>query len=332
MKKQDKILAIGGIVIIILLAIIAIALLFRPTGYVSLVEKEERVEVKEEERVVASVTEEKDESLDVVTKDDKSEAVETSTDKAIPATAKGELSEYYIKSECKKVKNDDSQLKELYYYWDEYQLEAVDDLIRLPRIRAFTLELAGTNEYYYYGDVDENMIPNGKGLAIYADDTYYFGEWKNGLREGEGMWMRIYLKSSKEGTQTGIIEHQYSGEFKNDLPNGKGQEHCDVVDEDITNDLTIVNVIGDFVDGYYGNDLYIMTQNIAGNRYDWYADANKGVFNYREPNKISTTNKRPVWSKGEENNHDTDDSDNGYHWMSDEENKNFGIYGLKKQP
>lgn len=330
MKNQDKIIAIGGIILIILLAAVAIMLLLRTDGHVGGVEPQEtveladEVEMEEEPLKAADVEESKEEVVEL-------DETATETSPAVANTEKVELPEFYTRSECKKIKNDDPQMKELYSYWDAYELDAVSDLIRLERIRMFTLELAGTNQYYYYGDVDENLVPHGKGLAIYADDTYYFGEWSKGAREGDGMWLRIYYDySGKEGKATGITEHQYSGTFKNDLPNGPGQEHCSVADDDITNDMTVVNAIGNFKNGYYDGDMYIMTQNRDADRYEWYATANAGTFQYREANKVSTTGKHPVLSKGNDNNHDTDDSDEGYYWMTDEANKGFGIYGLKK--
>ncbi len=232
----------------------------------------------------------------------------------------------YVAASMKEYKTDDWQMKELFYYWDEYQLDAVEDLIRLERVRAITNELSGTNDFYYYGDKDVNGQPNGKGLAIYANNTYYCGEWKNGKRSGEGMWLRLYPdKTATIGKSSGVVEHLYNGMFENDYPNGAGQEHIEYDLEVLNNNEAITNVIGNFKDGYYDSELYIMTISKEGRTTDWYADAKKGTFTLVE-DKVSTTGKNPVWERGET----VEDSNEMYYWMLPSLNKNFGISGLKK--
>lgn len=218
-----------------------------------------------------------------------------------------------------------SQLEELYYYWNEYKLEAVDDLVRLPRVRtAFTNELTGTNGFYYYGSLNANGLPDGNGLAVYENNAYYCGEWKNGKRHGKGMWLQIYPdKPSTVNGATGVVEHSYNGQWQNDLPNGKGQEHFEYDLEELEGEDIILNVIGSFKDGYYDGELYIMTIEKSGNTIDWEASAQKGVFSYYH-NRYSTTGKLPVWRKMK----DADEDE--YRWLDELENVNWGISGLKK--
>ena len=90
------------------------------------------------------------------------------------------------------------------------------------------------------------------------------------------------------------------------------------------------SLVGSFKNGYYDGELYIMTLDNKGVTYDWFATGVNGSFKPCVENKISTTNKKPVWEKGEDNDHSTDDSDDGFHWMTDKENANWGIYSLKK--
>ena len=331
MKKQDKIIAIGGVALIIILAVVAIVLLMNiDDSSSSLVKvKPDKEEVELVEKQIEEVPSEQD-ATDML--ESTQEAV-AGKDKSEP-TAEPESStenEYYTKAVLKEVRNNDTQMAELFGYWDGYQLEAVGDLIRLERVRMLTKDLKGTDSYYYYGETDANNLPNGKGLAIYADDAYYFGEWNKGLRSGSGMWLKIYPDATaKVGKFTGVKEHQYNGEFKNDLPNGNGQEHYTYDTEKITGEMCVANAIGGFKNGYYNGEMYIMTIDDEGVTYDWYADAKEGVFKYREENVVSTTGKKPVLSKGDDNDHSTDESDDGYYWMADSENTNFGIYGLKR--
>ena len=219
-----------------------------------------------------------------------------------------------------------AQLEELFYYWDAYKLEAVDDLIRLPRLRtAFTNELTGTNQFYYYGSFNGNGLPEGRGVAVYENNAYYCGDWKGGKRHGRGMWLQIYPdKPATVNGATGTVVHSYNGEWQNDLPNGNGQEHFEYDLEELEGEDIILNLIGGFKDGYYDGELYIMTIQKSGNTTDWEANAQKGTFIYFH-DRYSTTGKLPVWEKMEEVKEET-----RYRWLDESENRNWGIFGLKK--
>ena len=237
------------------------------------------------------------------------------------------LSEFYTAPQYAEYTGEDMwQLEELFAYWDDYQLDAVDDLIRLPRLRtAFTNELTGTNEFYYYGSFNRAGQPDGRGVAVYANNTYYCGDWKNGKRHGKGMWLRLFPdKPSTVNGVTGVLEHSYNGQWENDLPNGNGQEHIEYDLEVMEGSDIILNVIGSFKDGYYNGELYIMTIEKSGSTTDWEASAQKGVFDYFH-NRYSTTGKLPVWERMEEVEEGTQ-----YRWLDEPENVNWGISGLKK--
>lgn len=216
------------------------------------------------------------------------------------------------------------QLEELYGYWKDYQLEAVDDLIRLPRVRTLTNELSETSRFYYYGDTNADGLPHGSGLAVYADNAYYCGEWKNGKRHGKGMWLQIFPdKTVTLNGVPGVTEHSYNGEWANDYPNGEGQEHISYEEEEMDGDPVITNVIGGFKDGYYDGSLYIMAFDKHGDVTDWEADAKKGAFNYYH-NRYSASGKLPVWKEM------IDEEEDVFHWLDESENINWGIFGLKK--
>jgi hypothetical protein len=330
MKKQDKIIAIGGVALIIVLAIVAVVLLLNiddgDSSIVKVKPQVTEVDLKEEMITPAAIKVESDPD------NEEPATVTAAVTETVVDETKTPENEFYVKAGCKEIRNNDNQMAELFGYWDDYHLEAVGDLIRLERVRMLTKELSGSGEYYYYGETDANNVPNGKGLAIYENDTYYFGEWNKGLRSGSGMWLRIYpdTKTAKVGSYTGVMEHMYNGQFKNDLPNGNGQEHYTYQTDQITGELTIANVVGSFKNGYYDGELYIMTIDNKGVSYDWFATGLSGCFKPCVENKVSTTNKKPVWKKGDDNDHSTDENDDGFHWMTDKENANWGIYSLKK--
>jgi len=87
----------------------------------------------------------------------------------------------------------------------------------------------------YKGDV-ENGEPNGLGIFINTNKGKYVGEWKDGIKQGQGTF--TYGKGKWEGekyegefkdgyrhgqgTYTWSDGEKYVGEFKDDKPNGKG--------------------------------------------------------------------------------------------------------------
>lgn len=334
MNKTDKVIAIGGIALIVILAIVAIVLLLggKNDSPIKVTKEVQTVELAEESSpVLVPVTEESDEMVyngPVVSNySDSKEKTVTNTGKAKSVVTDGK----YVPKKLVSIKNTDAQMAELFGYWNDSRLEAVYDLINLERVRNLTRDLEGTDGFYYYGELNANNKPTGTGLAIYADDTYYFGQWKDGLREGTGILLQIFPdKNVSLGDYNAIKEHFYTGSFKADLPNGKGQENYVYDVEEISGQDYIVNAIGGFKNGYYDSEMIIYTIDKYGNRYEWRANADAGSFILREPSMVSTTGKRPVWEKGNDNDHSTDESDNGYFWLKEEDNKNWGVFGLMK--
>lgn len=238
----------------------------------------------------------------------------------------GEAAAFHTEPQYKEYTGEEMwQLEEIYHYWKEYKLDAVEDLIRLPRVRTITNELSGTNYFYYYGEKDGKGNPSGYGLAVYADNTYYCGEWKSGKRSGQGMWWKIF--PDKTGTVNGIegvIEHSYNGKWANDYPNGEGQEHFSYDYSQVKGEYVITNVIGAFKDGYYDKELYIMTEQGEGSYIDWEAEAERGTFKHcsETPNILG---KYQVWERLSK----VEDDNENYRLMFEDDNKGFGIYGLK---
>lgn len=236
--------------------------------------------------------------------------------------------EKYKSFTVKKRSTDDGQMKELYEYWDAYRLDAVADLVRLERIKKISDELDDSNHFYYYGASDSLGRPSGKGLAIYQDNTYYFGDWKEGMRHGDGMWMQVAIyEDDFQYANLGVIEHIYSGEWKNDLPNGEGQEHFSydyeiLKEEYLADNFCVANVLGEFKDGYYHGEMYIMTTDEKGNTKDWSGECNKGSW---IPVMVGKTTDA-IWES-----HETDEQGKpSYHYILPANNKDYGVLGLMK--
>ncbi len=214
----------------------------------------------------------------------------------------------------------DAQMAELYDYWSREDMAAVEDVIRLQRNVELSAELEGSDVFYYYGDTTGQGVPNGIGLAVYADNQFYFGEWLNGVRSGQGKWIKVYYydKDTKEEDRL-YLEHTYSGQWANDLPEGEGQEHFDIDASRITDNLGCVqNVIGVFKEGLYDGEMYIIRLYEDGSVREWEGTANYGV--WKPLGKVNRKGEYPI-------NVRKVDEDN-YIWCRPAENVNHGIEGI----
>ncbi len=216
-----------------------------------------------------------------------------------------------------KVKFDtQAQLKEMMSYWEQGNQKALDDLANLDRFRAMSYQLKGTNRFYYAGETNADGKPNGTGIAVYADNQYYYGAWKNGVREGEGRWMHYHIHASANSKDVYLF-HQYSGSFKNDLPDGSGSEHYDFVTERLQkNTRYYSNFIGTYKQGLLDGAFYITTIDQMDNFEEWNATAKMGSFVYLSKEK-DKQGCRPALV-------DTEDEQN-FIWLSDKENQNWGV-------
>ena len=84
-------------------------------------------------------------------------------------------------------KTNTQMLAEMMDYWQKDNVEAVEDLSGLAHYRAMSASLKSSAYFYYYGDRNEQGRPEGTGIAVYGEDQYYYGEWKDGLRSGKAV-------------------------------------------------------------------------------------------------------------------------------------------------
>lgn len=212
--------------------------------------------------------------------------------------------------------NTEEQLKEMQTYWEAGNQKALDDLANLDRFIAMSYQLRGTQEFFYYGEKNSNGLPEGKGIAVYADNQYYYGDWKNGVREGKGFWMHYHIHPTDKSNDI-ITYHQYSGEFKNDLPDGEGSEHYDFKTELLKEGTGYnSNLIGTYQKGLLNGSFYITNVYADNNMKEWNATAKNGSFTYLAQNR-DKEGRGPVMV-------DTKD-ENNYIWMSEKENRNLGV-------
>lgn len=223
--------------------------------------------------------------------------------------------------------NDEAYTKEfilneaLPYFADNNQ-DAIWDLAHLKRYVKLSKELEGSGKFYYQGDIDADGRPNGKGLAIYEKNSYYYGEWSHGVRNGTGNWFRFYIgQKNKTNAMGKYMAHSYSGQWSNDLPNGDGAEHYEVDISKLERHTRILqNVVGKFSDGLYDGDMYANTVDYIGNVEEWNAVADHGVFTlWRDMSAIGECS---VWQNRDDTSLCMD--------IDKSENKNQGLRELLK--
>lgn len=210
----------------------------------------------------------------------------------------------------------ESQLKEMMAYWADNNQKALDDLANLERFMAMSWSLKGTDDCYYYGQKDANGLPNGTGIAVYRDNQYYYGEWKNGLRSGNGTWIHYHIHLAENKTDL-FTYHQYTGGWKDDLPSGEGSEHYEydtaLLKEGIGYDT---NLVGSYLNGMIHGEFFITNLYADGTVKEWNASAEKGAWIYQSETKDKKGN-RTVYV-------DIHDPEN-YIWMKPEENVNIKV-------
>lgn len=211
-------------------------------------------------------------------------------------------------------------MNEMMPYFADNNLDAIWDLAHLKRYVKLSAGLKNTGTYYYQGGVDSNGKPDGIGLAIYENNTYYYGSWSHGVRSGDGRWIRFYIDEiGAKTTKKKYQAHSYSGMWSNDLPNGEGAEHYDVEKNYITSEGRVIqNVVGNFTDGLYDGEMYANTIDYLGNVEEWEAVAHQGVFElWRDMSRIGECS---VWRNKADQEQCMD--------IDKSENKNQGIREL----
>lgn len=219
----------------------------------------------------------------------------------------------------KNVKYDSGRnLQEMEGYFAEGNQEALDDLAHLDRYIAMSFSLRGTKDYIYFGDTNASGLPHGKGIAVFADNQYYYGDWVDGKRQGFGWWEHFHIHLTKKNDDS-IIFHQYKGDFKNDLPNGAGQDHYEFdLSKLAENSKTISNYLCNYIDGKIDGEVFCTVINKKNEVFQYQGNAQNGSFEYLDP-KRDSKKRGPViyWVENPDD----------YVWLSDDENRNIGVIG-----
>ena len=71
-------------------------------------------------------------------------------------------------------KTNEEMLLEMSGYWEQDNMDAVEDLAMLPWYMRMSSDISDANSFYYYGERSSAGQPDGTGIACYADNAYYY--------------------------------------------------------------------------------------------------------------------------------------------------------------
>jgi hypothetical protein len=139
-------------------------------------------------------------------------------------------------------------LETLYVRFAEDDIEGAKALMRQADYRELSTLISEDSYHYDHGD--------GSGIAVYPNNFYYFGQWENGVRSGQGLWICAAFEDDSD-----VESYTYEGAWADDRPNGEGHIVWNRYPEKIQvepNHTTSVKteVTGAFTNGLYHGTIY----------------------------------------------------------------------------
>jgi len=152
-------------------------------------------------------------------------------------------------------------------------LDGVKDIIRTDEYIAMSEEIIGDDSLYYYGEKDDSGNYNGVGVGVYKNGYYYYGEYVNNVRSGNGIWMRaIYSASSSIGS------YIYDGEWADNKPNGKGTATSNFFKDKIdATGLAKQVITGNYSNGLEEGKMSMVGTSKSGATYKYSYETTAGV-------------------------------------------------------
>lgn len=156
---------------------------------------------------------------------------------------------------------------------DKPNLDDIKEMIRSEEFVDMVDEVIGKNNSFYYGDRDENGKRSGKGIAVYENGYYYYGDYADDMRNGNGIYIRaVYSDSSSIGS------YVFEGTFSNDKPNGKGTATSNFYKDKIGESGLAKQVItGEYVDGLENGSMTLIGNTRSGGTVKYTYSVDNGV-------------------------------------------------------
>lgn len=150
--------------------------------------------------------------------------------------------------------------------------DAIKELLRTDEFITIVDEVIGDNSFYY-GDRDDSGRRNGKGVAVYENGYFYYGDYVDDLRSGQGIYVRaVYSESSSIGS------YIFEGTFENDKPNGTGTATSNYYKDKIgSSGLSKQVISGEYLDGYENGTMELNGTTKAGGSVKYTYKSENGV-------------------------------------------------------
>lgn len=153
----------------------------------------------------------------------------------------------------------DTLLEPLYLALRQNDMDTAKSLMRMEEYQLISSSVMDTPVLY---EGDGEYV-----LAVYRDNFYYFGEWLNDQRSGNGRWYKAVFDGD-------VDIYMYQGEWANDLPNGSGeivrQRDATKVQVEAGHITSIRREIcGSFSDGLYDGIINIVEYESNGETHIW---------------------------------------------------------------
>ncbi len=163
-------------------------------------------------------------------------------------------------------------LQKLYECFEAGDLDDVKEMMRTEEFTQFADEVAGDNSFYY-GTKTPDGVREGKGIAVYRDGYYYYGDFSGGVRSGHGTLMRaVYSESSAIGSFV------YDGEWSNDKPNGAGTSTSNYYKDKIgESGLAKQEIKGNYTDGLENGSMTLSGVSKTGGNVSYSYTSENGV-------------------------------------------------------
>ena len=160
-------------------------------------------------------------------------------------------------------------LKELFIAKD---YDAIKDKLREEEYVAFADEVIGDNSYYL-GDYDVDGKREGYGVAVYENGYFYYGQFHDNVRSGQGVMMRAsYSESSSIGSFI------YDGEWADDKPNGNGVAKSNYFKDRISaSDFATKEISGNYTNGLENGTMTLVGVTRGGQKRTFKYNTKDGI-------------------------------------------------------
>lgn len=134
----------------------------------------------------------------------------------------------------------------LHALFECFEANELDRAKALMRTDSYQAMSAATGNSYFCFDGGHGVV-----AAVYPDNHYYYGGWKNGMRSGNGLWIRAVYDDDSN-----LESESYEGAWEFDRPNGEGTILSIMYEDDLQLEAGETTCIRTEIQGTFLNSMY----------------------------------------------------------------------------